>query len=143
MRKVLFCFLLIISFSNLSFAQKSELAPSEIKRKQIVEKMDKMGLRFRTKAVVEKSKKMLRIPESVKHLNDFVVAKTPPSVEFVIVPLENRFLPPVPKGYTLGTWSNWSQGSKTWLWWCFPVSLKRGTSGSQCRCECNSLRELQ
>jgi len=111
MKKILICSVIIIYSVNLTFSQESELAPSEKKRKQIVEKMDKMGLRFRTKAVVEKSKTMLHIPESVKHLNDIVVAKTPPSIEFVIVPLENRYMPTAPKGYTQGTWSNWSQGT--------------------------------
>jgi len=87
------------------------IAPSELKRKMIVEKMDKHKLRFTKKAVVEKSKKMLQIPESVKHLNDFAVAKTPPTIEFAIVPFENRYLLQVPKEYHSGVWSNWSQGT--------------------------------
>lgn len=101
--------LMLITPKQNSFSQ--EIAPSELKRKKIVEKMDKHQLRFRTEAVIEKSKKMLQIPDSVKHLNDFTVAKTPPTIEFTIIPLENRFLPSVPEGYFCGVWSSWSQGN--------------------------------
>ena len=87
------------------------IADSEIKRKKIVERMDKTGLRFKTEAVVDKSKDMLKIPESVKDLEGFTVAQTPPEIEFVIVPFENRYLSPVPEGYFPGVWSNWSQGN--------------------------------
>ncbi len=88
-----------------------EFAPSEVQRAKIVERMDQKGLRFRTKAVIEKSKKMLEIPEAIKNLHDFTVAKTAPTIEFVIVPLNPRFLPEAPQGYFQGVWSNWSQGN--------------------------------
>jgi len=107
--KIFISLLFIFSIVAALFSQ--DIAPSEIKRKQLVEKKDKKGLRFNTKAVIEKSKKMLEIPESVKHLNDFIVARTPPTIEFVIVPFENRFHPQVPEGYFHGIWSNWSQGN--------------------------------
>ncbi len=107
--KIVISLLFFISITAALFSQ--EIAPSELERKKVVEKKDKKGLRFKTTAVIEKSKKMLEIPESVKHLNDFSVAKTPPSIEFVIVPFENRFHPTVPEGYFHGVWSNWSQGT--------------------------------
>jgi hypothetical protein len=107
--KIFISLLFFISIEAVSFSQ--EIAPSELKRKQMVEKKDTKGLRFRTTAVIEKSKKMLEIPENVKQLNEFTVARTPPSIEFVIVPFENRFHPPVPEGYFHGVWSNWSQGN--------------------------------
>jgi len=88
-----------------------EIAPSELKRKEIVEKMDKYNLRFKTEAVIDISEKMLEVPKSLKNLDGFTVARTPPSIEFVIVPLEPRFLPTVPEGYFHGVWSNWSQGN--------------------------------
>ena len=51
-----------------------QLAPSEIKRKRIVEKMDKRRLRLRNTVEMEESNKMLEIPKSVRHLKDFKVA---------------------------------------------------------------------
>lgn len=91
-----FLFIIIpILFGQNLFSQ--EIAPSELARKKVVERMDKKGLRFQTKAVIEKSKKMLEVPESIRHLNDFTVAKTPPTIEFTLVPLENRFQAAVPK----------------------------------------------
>lgn len=105
-----FLFIIIpILFGQNLFSQ--EIAPSELERKKVVERMDKKGLCFQTKAVIEKSKKMLDVPESIKHLTDFTVAKTPPTVEFAIVPLEKRFQATVPKEYHHGVWSNWSQGN--------------------------------
>jgi len=84
---------LLFSLPFVATLNSQNIAPSEMKRKQVVEKMDKMHLRFETTAVIEKSKKMLEIPQSVKHLKDFSVAMTAPTVEFVIVPLDTRFLP--------------------------------------------------
>jgi hypothetical protein len=107
--KTLFSLIFLINIVFASLSQ--EIAPSELKRKQIVEKMDVKGMRFRTSAVIEKSGKMLEIPESIKNLKGFTVAKTPPTVEFVIIPLEPRFLSEVPEGYFHGVWSNWSQGN--------------------------------
>ena len=105
-------FISLIFFITITAAAVSqELAPSEIIRKKVVEKKDMQGLRFKTTAVIEKSHKFLEIPENVKHLNDFIVAQTPPLIEFVIVPFENRFLQAVPEGYFHGVWSNWSQGN--------------------------------
>jgi len=102
---------LLFSLPFVATLNSQNIAPSEMKRKQVVEKMDKMHLRFETTAVIEKSKKMLEIPSRVKHLKDFSVARIPPTIEFVIVPFDARFLPEPPKGYSLGTWSNWSQGN--------------------------------
>lgn len=103
--------ILLILIIPIQVLFSQEIAPSELKRKEIVEKMDKHKLRFKTKAIIEKSKKMLQIPESAKHLNDFIVAKTPPTIEFTIIPLEKRFMTSVPEGYFIGIWSSWSQGN--------------------------------
>ena len=99
----------LISINTNLFSQK--ISDSEKERKIVVEKMDKMNLLSKTKAVIDKSEKMLKIPESIKHLSGFTVAKTPPTIEFVIVPLKNRYLKSVPKGYFQGIWSSWSQGN--------------------------------
>ena len=106
--QILILIILIIPVKVL-FSQ--EISDSEKERKIVVERMDKMNLLSKTKAVIVKSKEMLKIPESVKHLNDFTVAKTPPTIEFAIIPLENRYLKSVPKGYFQGAWSSWSQGN--------------------------------
>jgi len=107
--KSLLTLILLVLVSGVIHSQ--ELAPSEFKRKAIVEKMDVKRIRFQKSAVIEKSRKMLEIPENIKNLKGFTVAKTPPEVEFVIVPLDPRFLPQVPDGYFKGVWSNWSQGN--------------------------------
>jgi len=87
------------------------LAPSEIERKKTVKKMDKAGLRFRTDAVTERSDKFIQIPDLIKNQSGFQVARTAPVIDFVIVPLEERFLTPVPGETFVGVWSNWSQGT--------------------------------
>jgi hypothetical protein len=113
MKKAYFIFAMLcvyfVAESKNLFSQT--ISESEKKRKLVVEKMDKAGLRFQTQAVVEKSKDMLKIPESVKHLDGFTVAKTPPEINFVIVPFENRYFQSVPENYFSGIWSNWSQGN--------------------------------
>jgi len=88
-----------------------QLAPSEITRKKIVEKMDKEGLRFQSQAVTEQSEKFIQVPDFMQNVSGFEVAKTPPTIDFVIVPLEERFLGPVPGETFTGVWSNWSQGT--------------------------------
>lgn len=103
-------FLLGLISLNINLVSQ-EISDSEKERKIVVERMDKMHLLSKKKAVIDKSEKMLEIPESIKHLNGFIVAKTPPTIEFVIVPLKNRYLKSVPKGYFQGIWSSWSQGN--------------------------------
>ena len=57
----------------------------------MVEKMDKLGLRFNHQAVVETPKEVLKISESVIVLKDkFIVAKTAPTIEFCIIPIPNH-----------------------------------------------------
>ena len=113
MKKLYVIRILILAISislNVNLVSQ-EISDSEKDRKIVVERMDKENLRFRTEAVIDKSKKLLEIPERIKHLNDFTVAKTPPIIEFAIVPLENRYLKSVSKGYFQGIWSSWSQGN--------------------------------
>ena len=102
-------FMVTIFFDVCLYSQS--LAPSEVERKKIVEKMDKQNLRFQTTAVIDMSKKMLRIPEKVKQVKGITIAKTPPEIEFTIIPLEHRFLNETPEGYFTGVWSSWSQGT--------------------------------
>lgn len=88
------------------------LAEQEIKRKAIADRLDKAGLRFRTTAVTEQSRQMLKVPDHVKPTGSFTIAKTPPVVDFVIVPLEPRyFAPPIEKDGPVGLWSVWGQGT--------------------------------
>jgi hypothetical protein len=100
----------IISLMPVTLSAQA-LAPSEAARQKIVEKMDKNGLRFRTQAVTEQSDKLIQIPDFIQNRSGFEVAKTPPSIDFLIVPLEERFLTPVPDETFVGVWSNWSQGT--------------------------------
>lgn len=88
------------------------IADTEIKRMALVDEMDKHGLRFRTRAVVECSPEMLEIPDFVRRDAGFAVARVAPVVELVIVPLERRFLlEPRKPGEPVGVWSSWGQGT--------------------------------
>lgn len=88
------------------------IAPSEWRRMKTAERMDKQGMLHRTTAVVDKSEEMLRIPDIAPEKTGFTVAKTPPTVEFVVIPIENRYFfegPTKDKGP--GLWTAWGQGT--------------------------------
>jgi hypothetical protein len=95
------------------------LSEKEQKRKETAMKLDKCGLLYSSKILVDSDKRMLEIPESLKPYwgENTVVAKTAPTVEFGIIPATPRFFGPVtkkptdPKVQFSREWSNWSQAA--------------------------------
>jgi len=70
MKKLYVVHILILLFliipTEILLSQK--ISDSEKERKIIVERMDRMNLLSKTKAVIDKSEKMLEIPKSIKDL---------------------------------------------------------------------------
>ncbi|MFC1539204.1 hypothetical protein ACFL6H_07260 [Candidatus Latescibacterota bacterium] len=89
------------------------------KQKEIAESLDTAGLLYSGKVVSDKDTKMLEPPDNVAKFKgkEFVIAKTPPEIEFAIVPVEPMFLGPSPVksksniSNEPGPWSNWSQAN--------------------------------
>ena len=94
-------------------------SPAEQKKKEVAEKLDKEKLLYTGKVVVDEDAKMLEPIESVKKFSgkDYVIAKTPPKVEFAVVPVQPMFLgeSPVKSKSSIsnepGPWSNWCQAN--------------------------------
>lgn len=98
-----------------------KITPSagEQAKKVVAERLDKQGLLYTGKVVVDKDKKMLVPPETVSQFagKDYVIAKEPPEVEFAVIPVEPLWLgeSPVKSKSDIsnepGPWSNWSQAA--------------------------------
>ena len=85
---VLFVILIVFTAEFVSAQDSNKV---DLVRKQMVEKMDKFGLRFRNQAVVETSKEFLTIPQSIVAIkNKFTVAKTAPTIELCVIPIPNQ-----------------------------------------------------
>ncbi len=89
-----------------------KLAPKQIERKLMLEKMDKEGLCGRATAVTFKSGELLKVPSHVGKLEGVSIARTPPVVDFAIVPLDPRFFyQRTPEDQGEGLWTVWGQGT--------------------------------
>lgn len=93
--------------------EPAKLSDDEALRKRTAERMDKQGLLYSSKVTVDESPDMLVPPESVKKFagKDFVMAATPPKIEFAVVPAKPYFFADPPAGNRIGPWSNWSQAN--------------------------------
>ena len=71
---------------------EAKVTPSaaEQKKKEVAERLDKAGLLYTGKVVVDENAKMLEPMEHIKKFvgSDIVIAKTPPKVEFAVVPVD-------------------------------------------------------
>lgn len=87
--------------------EPDKLSEKEQKRKENAERLDKKKLLYTSQVVFDTDPKMLIPPENVAQFagKDYSIAKTPPTVEFAIVPVKPKFFT------DRGTWSNWSQGT--------------------------------
>lgn len=85
----------------------------EKKRKEIAERMDKLDMLYSARVAVDKDPSMLEIPIHLKHHfgKEFIVAETPPEIEFVIVPVEPRFLAVYNNQEVSGWWGNYCQSN--------------------------------
>ena len=92
---------------------------SEQKKKEVAEKLDKSGLLYTGKVVVDRDAAMLKPIDAVAPFagKDYVIAKEPPTVEFAVVPVDPMWLgeSPVKSKSSIsnepGPWSNWSQAN--------------------------------
>lgn len=89
------------------------LSEEEGKKKEVAERFDMQKLLYSAKVVEDTDNKMLIAPESVKQFVDkeFTIAKTPPKIEFGIVPVKPKFFAEPSEGNRVGPWSNWSQAN--------------------------------
>lgn len=94
-------------------------SPEEQKKKEIAERLDKAGLLYTGRVVVDEDPAMLTPIGSVAPFagKDYVIARTPPVVEFAVIPVEPMFLgkSPVESKSQIsnepGPWSSWSQAN--------------------------------
>ena len=97
------------------------LYASETPDRETVKKYDKKGLLSKPGMVTDHSKKMLEVPKMYNGDNSFVMAKTPPTVDFAAVRDMNPYFYPEDNPCL---WSSWSYC----LYWCF--------YHSQWKCNC-------
>ena len=91
----------------------------EQKKKEVAERLDKAGLLNTGKVVVDSDPAMLKPIDSVAPFagKDYVIAKTPPTVEFAVIPVDPLWLgeSPVKSKSSIsnepGPWSNWCQAN--------------------------------
>jgi hypothetical protein len=88
-----------------------ELPESEKKRKSEAERMDKEGMMYSGKTAVEQGDNFITPPPNVaEYVEDGLdVAKTPPEVEFAVVPYAYRFFEVPQQRNVVGPWSTWGQ----------------------------------
>ena len=69
-------------------------SPQEQQKKEVAERLDTEGLLYSGKVVVDKDPRMLEPPETVAKFagKDYVIAKEPPEIEFVVIPAVPLFL---------------------------------------------------
>ena len=111
--KCIILFSLIYVALPLSGAFPQTLCEREKKRKEIADRMDKQNMLYSARVAVEKDAQMLEIPRNLKkHFGkEFTVAKTPPEIEFAIVPVEPRFLAVYNDQDNSGWWGNYCQSA--------------------------------
>ncbi len=83
MKKKIIIIFFVLTFSLSLFSYYSI---SEKERKRINDKFDKYGLRYKKDFTVDKSLEFLKTPKGLDIIKDFTVAKTPPTVEFIVFP---------------------------------------------------------
>lgn len=85
----------------------------EQRRREIAERMDRTGLLYSARVVVDSDPAMLEIPAGLEqHFGkEFSVAKTPPEIAFGIVPVEPKFLRVYNNQDESGWWGNYCQSN--------------------------------
>jgi len=80
-------------------------------RKEVAESLDKSNLLYSGRTATDCSPKMLEVPEALKQFigKDLVVAKTPPEIDFAIVPVEPRWVRVYHNQYESGWWGHYCQ----------------------------------
>ncbi len=82
-------------------------------RRDEAERMDRENLLYTARVVVDSDPAMLAIPANVReHFGtEFTTAKTPPEIEFAIVPVEPKFLRVYHNQDESGWWGNYCQSN--------------------------------
>ncbi|MBN1290718.1 MAG: hypothetical protein JXB48_02685 [Candidatus Latescibacteria bacterium] len=105
---ICWCFILVI----FSVPIYSQTKITEKMRKIINDRMDKQQLRYKKEFTVDCSKQMLIEPAEENVVHDFEIAKTPPTIKFMIIPdLEPEYFPEDQAKYA--TWSIWHKPTRT------------------------------
>ena len=94
-------------------------SPSEQAKREEAERLDRAGLLYSGKVVVDRDPKMLEPPEVVAAYagKEYVIASEPPQVEFAVLPVEPLFLrtSPVESKSSISNepapWANWGQSA--------------------------------
>jgi len=88
------------------------LSKAEQQRKAIAERMDKHSLlASEGRAVVDQDDLFLEPPAKVREVlsDSLTVAKTPPRIEFAVIPYGFRYFPELEGDKDVGPWSSWGQ----------------------------------
>jgi hypothetical protein len=96
-----------------------QISPDQMEKKKIAEKLDTHHLLYTGKVVVDEEPDFLVPAETFTRFagKDFVIAQTPPRIEFAIVPVNPMFLRESPvksrsaDSNDPGPWANWSQAN--------------------------------
>ena len=81
-----------------------------LSRKEVAESLDKNNMLYSGRTETDCSPKMLEVPASLrKYAGNFVVAKTPPEIDFTIIPVEPRWARVYHDQYHSGWWGHYCQ----------------------------------
>ena len=94
-------------------AEPVEISAAVAQQKKVAEKLDTHHLLFTGRVCVDRSPALLEPPATVAALagQKFVVATTPPEVEFGVVPATPRFFPEPRDKHHRAMWANWGQAA--------------------------------
>ena len=93
--------------------ETTNLSDEALKEKADAKELDKANLLFTGRVVVDKDRSMLK---PLDHIAGFkgkclTIAKTPPTVEFGVIPATPRFFPEPPDDHHMAFWANWGQAA--------------------------------
>ena len=84
-----------------------------LSRRETAERLDRLNMLYTGRTVVDRDPRMLDIPERFRPDagKGFTVAKTPPEVEFAVIPVEPRWVRVYHNQYESGWWGNYCQSN--------------------------------
>jgi len=92
---------------------KGEPCREVLSRKETAERLDRENLLYTGRLVTDRDTSMLDVPETVKKYRgtEFTMAGTAPEIDFVIIPVEPRFVRVYNNQYESGWWGNYCQSN--------------------------------
>ena len=93
--------------------ETANLSPEATEEKATAEKLDKENLLYSGRVLVDTDTQMLVPPEHIARYEGkyFTVAKTPPKVEFGVIPSTPQFFPEPKDEHHRAMWASWSQSA--------------------------------